>query len=42
MVENKLEERDETDVYVNWSNRWVASLNADYSLALLKSVEDVV
>jgi len=35
MMENKLEESDETYVYVNRSNRWTASLNADYSLALL-------
>lgn len=35
-LEDKLVERDGTDVYVKRSNRWAASLNADCSLALLE------
>lgn len=32
---NKLEERDETNMYVQSSNRWAVSPNADCSSALL-------
>lgn len=39
MVEKKLKERGETNVYINWNNRWVASPNADYSLAVLEVSE---